>query len=135
MLIIFIIIGWYFLDKILDYCVLSYVNNYAPSYKRWGLYLYSRKKQTYKSIYLILVQRYLLWGIPFAFSSLLYPFLAFQTADDYLPVEVGYWNGIPHAERTCPICGLSTFADQFHFRFKCNAYVSSRYFPSNYMYY
>ena len=54
------------------------------------------------------------------------PLIKFRTANHKLPVEIGRWENIPHAERKCTLCNKNDIGDEFHYLLVCPYFATER---------
>ena len=54
------------------------------------------------------------------------PLIKFRTANHKLPVEIGRWENIPHAEWKCTLCNKNDIGDEFHYLLVCPYFATER---------
>lgn len=68
-------------------------------------------------------------------KSIAYPLLKLRTTFHNQPVGVGQWINIPKDQHVCTLCNSPSVADEFHYTFRCEAFVDKRlsFIPEKYL--
>ena len=54
------------------------------------------------------------------------PLLKFRTANHFLPVETGRYEGTPFEERKCNLCNLDTIGEEKYYVLECTSFENER---------